>query len=92
MYSTALLTVGSTRFDPLVTAFLSDECLNALSELGVSSVLAQVGASELPRGWSEGQQHYVRNLEVKVIRFAADLEDRVGQAGLVVSHAGVCRP
>lgn len=88
MASTALLTVGSTRFDTLVASFLSDESLDALSQLGIRTALAQVGASELPVGWKEGSQGHGKGLEVEIIRFAADLEDRVGRAGLVVSHAG----
>lgn len=89
----AILTVGSTRFDSLVTSFLSPAALAALSSLGITTALAQSGASELPPGWKEGANAASHGVRVEVIRFASDLEDRVGEAELVVSHAGkFCRP
>jgi len=88
----AILTVGSTRFDSLVTSFLSPAALAALSSLGITTALAQIGASELPAGWNEGTNAYSKGVRVEILRFASDLEDRVGQAELVVSHAGeFCR-
>lgn len=87
----AVLTVGSTRFDSLVTSFLSSGALAALSSLGISTALAQIGASELPAGWKEGMNATSHGVRLEVIRFASDLEDRVGQAELVVSHAGESR-
>jgi UDP-N-acetylglucosamine transferase subunit ALG13 len=85
----ALLTVGSTRFTPLVHSFLSPPSLAALSSLGITTILVQVGASELPFGWTEGPNAPVDGLTVEVIRFAADLEEKVGEAELVISHAGL---
>ncbi|ORY60409.1 hypothetical protein BCR35DRAFT_198537 [Leucosporidium creatinivorum] len=84
----AILTVGSTRFDSLVTSFLSPTALAILSSLGIKTALAQIGASELPTGWTEGVNAIPHGVRVEIIRFASDLEDRVGQAELVVSHAG----
>ncbi|GAA5844510.1 hypothetical protein JCM9279_006328 [Rhodotorula babjevae] len=85
---TAVLTVGSTRFDPLVAAALSASSLAALSSLGVTRLLAQVGNSALPQGWGEGACARAGGLTVEVVRFLGDLEDKVGEADLVVSHAG----
>lgn len=85
----AVLTVGSTEFTALVHAFLELRSLSALASLGIRTVMAQVGDSALPAGWKEGK-HVMQELklEVEVVRFSADLEIRVGQAQLVVSHAG----
>ncbi|BGP56125.1 hypothetical protein JCM8202_005892 [Rhodotorula sphaerocarpa] len=102
MPKTCLLTVGSTRFDPLVHAFLSADSLAALAEVGITRVVAQVGNSSLapaaapavraakapelgvqPFGDGDAAQG-----ELVVVRFADDLEAQVGQADLVVSHAG----
>lgn len=83
-----ILTVGSTRFDSLVTTFLSSASLDALASLGISTASAQVGASRLPTGWKEGLNASSHGVQVEIVRFASDLEDRVGRAGLVVSHAG----
>ncbi|GAA5924025.1 hypothetical protein JCM3775_005576 [Rhodotorula graminis] len=88
MPRTAVLTVGSTRFDPLVAAALSASSLSALSSLGVTRLLAQVGNSALPHGWQEGTSLKAGGLAVEVVRFLGDLEDKVGEADLVVSHAG----
>lgn len=88
MTLTAVLTVGSTRFDPLVGAALSPSALAALSSLGVTRLLAQVGNSALPRDWAEGASTVPGGLVVEVVRFLGDLEAKVGEADLVVSHAG----
>ncbi|GAA5971143.1 hypothetical protein JCM8115_003073 [Rhodotorula mucilaginosa] len=85
---TCVLTVGSTRFDPLVHAFLSADSLASLAALGITTVVAQVGNSTLPKGYKEGSTTLPQGLELHVLRFATDLEEQVGQTDLVVSHAG----
>jgi beta-1,4-N-acetylglucosaminyltransferase len=88
MPKTALLTVGSTKFPSLVLAFLSPPLISQLaSSLDVTSVYAQIGHSDLPLGFSLGTQS-VEGVQVEVTRFANDLEERVGQSDLVISHAG----
>ncbi|GAA6051117.1 hypothetical protein JCM3770_004723 [Rhodotorula araucariae] len=88
MSHSAVLTVGSTRFDHLVAAALSPSSLAALSSLGVTQLLAQVGNSTLPLDWMEGSTVRAGGLRVEVVRFLRDLEERVGEADVVVSHAG----
>ncbi|GAA6043600.1 hypothetical protein JCM8097_008280 [Rhodosporidiobolus ruineniae] len=83
----AVLTVGSTAFTPLVHAFLSPPSLAALSSLGIATALAQVGTSVLPDDWEVGTQE-AQGVRVEVVRFKSDIEDEVGRADLVVSHAG----
>ena len=83
-----VLTVGSTRFDPLVHAFLSADSLASLAALGITAVVAQVGNSTLPGGYEECFTALPQGLELRILRFANDLEEQVGQADLVVSHAG----
>ncbi|GAA5863981.1 hypothetical protein JCM3774_004443 [Rhodotorula dairenensis] len=85
---TCLLTVGSTRFDSLVRAFLCPDSLDSLPALGITQVVAQVGNSALPHGFEEGSTRLPRGLRLRILRFANDLEEQVGQAHLVVSHAG----
>lgn len=85
---TCVLTVGSTRFDPLVRAFLCPDSLDSLPALGIADVVAQVGDSALPAGFDEGSTVLPRGLRLRILRFANDLEEQVGQAHLVVSHAG----
>ncbi|GAA5826450.1 hypothetical protein JCM11251_002376 [Rhodosporidiobolus azoricus] len=88
MTRTAVLTVGSTRFDSLVHSFFQPSVLSALAALGVSTVFAQVGNSELPIGWTHGQRKAHGAMQVELVRFASDVEGRVGRADIVVSHAG----
>ncbi|BGP32747.1 N-acetylglucosaminyldiphosphodolichol N-acetylglucosaminyltransferase catalytic subunit alg13 [Rhodotorula toruloides] len=88
MPSTCVLTVGSTHFHPLVTSFLDPTSLSSLASFGIRHVLAQVGNSSLPEGWKEGTRTTEQGLRVEVVRFLGDLEERVGRADLVVSHAG----
>lgn len=87
MAHAALLTVGSTAFTPLVTAFLSPPTLSALAAQGITSILAQVGNSTLPPSWIEGTR-LEAGIEVTVVRFMGDLEEKVRGARIVVSHAG----
>lgn len=82
-----VLTVGSTEFTPLVHAFLSPASLLGLSSVGYSSGLVQVGHSTLPTGWQLGTTAR-HGLMLNVVKFVDDLESIVGQARLVVSHAG----
>ncbi|GAA5971133.1 hypothetical protein JCM11641_004157 [Rhodosporidiobolus odoratus] len=88
MTRTAVCTVGSTSFQPLVDAILSPDVLADLPSLGVSTVLVQVGNGTLPSGWRLGDQTSEQGLHVEIVQFAPDIEDRVGRADLVVSHAG----
>ncbi|POY71051.1 hypothetical protein BMF94_5977 [Rhodotorula taiwanensis] len=88
MVKTCLLTVGSTRFDQLVSAFLLPDSLESLSDLGVNHVVAQVGNSLLPPGYHLGTTALPGGVRLEVFRFAGDLEEQVGNADLVVSHAG----
>ena len=86
----AILTVGSTEFTALVHAFLDSKSLSALANIrGIKTVLAQVGNSTLPTGWKQGPRQFEEtDLVITVIRFSSDLETQIGQAQLVVSHAG----
>ncbi|BGO92064.1 hypothetical protein NBRC10512_000795 [Rhodotorula toruloides] len=88
MPSTCVLTVGSTRFDALVASSFDSTSLSSLASLGIQHVLAQVGNSTLPAGWKEGTRTTQQGLQVEVVRFLGDLEERAGRTDLVVSHAG----
>lgn len=82
-----ILTVGSTSFTPLVTALLSPAALSALAALNPTSVTLQSGTSEVPSPLPPFP------VPLEVHRFLPDLERRVAQADLVISHAGTpfCR-
>ncbi|GAA5905804.1 N-acetylglucosaminyldiphosphodolichol N-acetylglucosaminyltransferase catalytic subunit ALG13 [Sporobolomyces salmoneus] len=88
MTKTALLTVGSTQFPSLVSAVLSPLFISQLaSSLDITTLYAQIGHSSLPDGFSMDKRT-VEGVSVEVVRFTNDLEERVGQSDLVISHAG----
>lgn len=83
-----VLTVGSTRFTDLVSSFCSAPALDALdARYPSAALLAQIGDSDLPPSIHLGVQSY-KSLSVEVVKFLPDLELRVGEASLVISHAG----
>ncbi|KAK4051398.1 N-acetylglucosaminyldiphosphodolichol N-acetylglucosaminyltransferase catalytic subunit alg13 [Microbotryomycetes sp. JL201] len=90
----AVLTVGSTEFSPLVHALLSPDCLRLLHTLDVTSLLAQVGNSDLPAGFTINKETRRAldvdgaTLHVTVVDFTDDIEQHIAQAQLVISHAG----
>lgn len=80
---TAYATVGSTRFDDLVTAVLSTECLHALVSLGIYRLSVQRGSSPVPMASGAPVE-----LEVDVQDYVNDVDERISAADLVISHAG----
>ncbi|KAI0273555.1 glycosyltransferase family 1 protein [Gloeopeniophorella convolvens] len=85
-----LVTVGSTEFDALVGAALSEPVLDALASKGYSDITVQCGNSpvnELGQVDAEGvvQRH---GLEISVWRFKPSLEEEYDAADLVIGHAG----
>lgn len=82
-----VLTVGSTAFSPLVSAFLSKPTFDALRILRATHLTVQIGTSDLPAPWALGDQSY-GSIKVSIYRFLPDLEQSVASADLVVSHAG----
>ena len=89
---TALLTVGSTSFDELVCSFLSLDSVELLStQHQCQHLLAQVGHSKLPPPLHPGLNTLSvsgATVTIDVVRFMGDIETRVSEATLVVSHAG----
>ena len=79
----AVLTVGSTEFTQLVQVALSPPCLEALSALGIRRFFLQTGHSRLP-----SKQPVVHGLAIECCQFTDDIEQRVWEADLVISHAG----
>lgn len=82
---TALLTVGSTQFAPFVMAALQEDTLKALAEQGYTRFIVQYGKQERP------MQPPVRSIQVELHAFMADIEEKMQQVDLILSHAGVCR-
>lgn len=86
------VTVGSTRFDALVQAAISEQVLDALHKKGYKRIVIQRGNSDFGREvGSNGQDLVVfekNGLEVETWKFKASIQSEVQGADLVVSHAG----
>jgi beta-1,4-N-acetylglucosaminyltransferase len=88
-----LITVGSTRFDALVEAALSQPVLNALTQKGYSDVVVQCGNSQVDDAFSptERKERNVRRygVNIDVWRFKPSLDEEYDAADLVIGHAGL---
>lgn len=83
---TVLLTVGSTQFAPLVKAALQEQALTALADAGYTHFIVQYGKQDRP------SLHGRSDVQVELHAFLGDIEERMQQVDLVLSHAGVCAP
>jgi beta-1,4-N-acetylglucosaminyltransferase len=87
-----LITVGSTRFDALVEAALSQPVLNALTQKGYSDVVVQCGNSQVDDAFSPAErERNVRmyGVNIDVWKFKPSLDEAYDAADLVIGHAGL---
>ena len=90
-----LVTVGSTRFDALVEAALSQPVLNALTQKGYSDVVIQCGNSQVDDAFSPTErERNVRRygVNIDVWKFKPSLDEEYDAADLVIGHAGLRFP
>ncbi len=90
-----LVTVGSTRFDSLVEAALSQPVLNTLTQKGYSHVIIQCGNSRVDDAFSptDRERNFRRHgVNIDVWRFKPSLDEEYDAADLVIGHAGSCSP
>lgn len=85
-------TVGSTKFDALVNAVLSEPVLRALRLQGYSTLVIQSGNSEVGAkctgDTTDTTTLHKDGLNVEVWKFKPSLKDEFERADLVISHAG----
>lgn len=89
------ITVGSTKFDALVEAALSQPVLNALTQKGYSDVVIQCGDSQVDDAFSprDGEWNVHRyGVNIDVWRFKPSLDVEYDVADLVIGHAGLRSP
>jgi len=90
-----LITVGSTRFDALVQAALSQPVLNALTRKGYSDVVIQCGNSQVDDAFSPTDRErnvYRYGVNIDVWRFKPSLDEEYDAVDLVIGHAGLRTP
>jgi UDP-N-acetylglucosamine transferase subunit ALG13 len=90
----AFVTVGSTRFDALVTRVLSEEVVEVLKENGVTTLIVQAGNSTFDHSSSFEQDDEVlrgqiHGLSVEVWTYKPSLKEDYERAALVIGHAGI---
>ncbi|VDB82625.1 unnamed protein product [Peniophora sp. CBMAI 1063] len=81
------ITVGSTKFDALIEAVLSQSVLEALSSRGYGEVVVQCGNSRVEDAIL-GDARLLHGARVSVYRFKPSLTQDVDDADLIISHAG----
>jgi len=89
----AFVTVGSTRFDALVTRVLSEEVVEVLKENGVTTLIVQAGNSTFdhPPGFEQDDEvlrGQIHGLSVEVWTYKPSLKEEYERAALVIGHAG----
>jgi beta-1,4-N-acetylglucosaminyltransferase len=73
-----LVTVGTTRFDALVTRIYSEEFQMAAENMGVVEIVLQHGQSPIPNSGSK----------VRPEAYITDMESCIQTADIVIGHAG----
>lgn len=82
---TAIVTVGSTKFEALIRKVDDPAFLRALRGLGIERLRVQVGSTAYRPKNLEGNREGVT---VEVFDFSPTVPDELRKAALVVSHAG----
>lgn len=85
------VTVGTTQFDELVQAVLSEESCRALKNLGITEVVAQCGrGSYLPPGFQkkDGSSKELNGLNVILYKYKNQIQSDMENSQLIIGHAG----
>ncbi|CCJ30335.1 unnamed protein product [Pneumocystis jirovecii] len=81
---TVFVTVGSTRFDALISSIQQKEVQKALIAHGFSKILVQYGNSQnIFNNWES-----VEGLKVNGFDYSKDIEKAFKESDLIISHAG----
>jgi len=83
--ATAIVTVGSTRFDELIRTVDSQAFLDALRTIGIRRLVVQKGNGTYQPTAIVGAGG---DVEVQVIEYSPSLPADIRRAALVISHAG----
>ncbi|KAF8136631.1 glycosyltransferase family 1 protein [Boletus edulis] len=86
------VTVGSTKFDALVQATISEPVLTALHTKGFVQVVLQRGNSILDPDCGASTQDSLTTrkagVDIEAWKFKPSIQDEIERADLVISHAG----
>jgi len=85
----AFVTVGSTKFDALVEAAISEPVLSALRNLGYTRLILQRGNSVIEKPDRESSYSIQRHgVDIEIWKFKPSIQAELEQADLIISHAG----
>lgn len=88
----AFVTVGSTKFNALAQATVSEPVLMALQAKGFERVVLQRGNSDLDLGCGSSTLDSLTirkaGMDIKTWKFKPSIQDDIERADLVISHAG----
>ncbi|KAG2349673.1 glycosyltransferase family 1 protein [Suillus weaverae] len=83
------VTVGSTRFDALVQAAISEPVLSTLRNSGYGRLVLQRGNSVIESEEFDEESTIQRHgVDIEIWRFKPSIQAECAQADLVISHAG----
>ncbi|KAG1754546.1 glycosyltransferase family 1 protein [Suillus lakei] len=84
------VTVGSTRFDALVGAAISEPVLSTLRDSGYGRLILQRGNSVIESEEFNGESCTIQRhgVDIQIWRFKPSIQVECEQADLVISHAG----
>ncbi|KAI6045659.1 glycosyl transferase [Pisolithus marmoratus] len=82
------VTVGSTRFDALVQAAISEQVLHALHAKGYRQIVIQRGNSDFGINGQDLMVFEKNGMEVETWKFKPTILPDIQRADLIVSHAG----
>lgn len=86
------VTVGSTKFDALAQATISEPVLAALHTRGFVRVVLQRGNSDLDFDYGASTQESLTitkaGVDIETWKFKPSIQDDIERADLVISHGG----
>ncbi len=81
-------TVGTTKFDDLLSILLSTQVFTQLKKLGYTSIIIQSGNSNLSFLTDSLRQQLQSILPFEIFNFAPSLSEYMKNADLIISHGG----
>lgn len=87
-----LVTVGSTGFDLLVQAVISDAFLDAIRSKGFARLTVQCGNSRTSHETAmNGNDHHSftsRGIDIELWRYKPSIQAEMRNSDIIISHAG----
>ena len=83
-----LVTVGSTGFDLLVQAVISNPFLDAIHSKGFTHLTVQCGNSRVGHD-SNYHSFHSRGIDIELWKYKPSIQAEMQKSDIVISHAGI---